>query len=71
MRYLDGVCSLTGVELVLIGGGLDQSGNILLGPLRTEGTGRITWQRIPRIGRAALGDRAGTLGAACPGWDAL
>jgi glucokinase len=63
--------TLTGVDLVLIGGGLGQSGNILLAPLRTDVTGRLTWQRLPRIERAALGDRAGTLGAACLAWDSL
>ncbi len=63
--------TLAGVELVLIGGGLGQSGDTLLAPLRTEVTGRLTWQRTPRIERAALGDRAGTLGAACLAWDAL
>jgi glucokinase len=63
--------TLTGVELVLIGGGLGQSGDILLAPLRTGVIGRLTWQRKPRIERAALGDRAGTLGAACLAWDSL
>jgi glucokinase len=62
--------TLAGVELVLIGGGLGQSGDTLA-PLRTEVMGRLTWQRTPRIERAALGDRAGTLGAACLAWDAL
>ena len=33
--------------------------------------GWITGQRTPRIERAALGDRAGTLGAACLAWGAL
>ena len=61
--------TLAGVELVLIGGGLGQSGDTLLAPLRTEVTGRLTWQRTPRIERAALGDRAGTArrGVPCVG----
>jgi glucokinase len=63
--------TLTGVDLVLIGGGLGQSGDTLLAPLRTNVTGQLSWQRAPRIERAALGDRAGTLGAACLAWDAL
>ena len=63
--------TLTGVELVLLGGGLSQSANTLLTPLREEVRDRLTWQREPRIERAALGDRAGTLGAACMAWDAL
>lgn len=63
--------TLTGVELVLIGGGLGQSGDTLIAPLRTDVIGRLVWQRTPRIERAALGDRAGTLGAACLAWDSL
>ena len=63
--------TLTGVELVLLGGGLGQSADILLTPLRDDVSSRLTWQRVPRIERAALGDRAGTLGAACMAWDAL
>jgi glucokinase len=45
--------------------------DILLAPLRTEVTRRITWKRTPRTERAAIGDRAGVLGAACLAWDAL
>ena len=63
--------TLTGVELVLLGGGLSQSADILLTPLRNDVSGRLTLQRAPRIERAALGDRAGTLGAAWMAWDAL
>lgn len=61
--------SLTGVELVLLGGGLAQSGDLLLDPLRREVAGSLTFQRPPTLARAALGDRAGCLGAACLAWD--
>jgi glucokinase len=61
--------SLTGVDLVLVGGGLAQSGELLLEPLRREVAGALTFQRPPTIARAALGDRAGCLGAACLAWD--
>lgn len=61
--------SLTGVELVLLGGGLAQSGDLLLDPLRREVAGALTFQRPPTLARAALGDRAGCLGAACLAWD--
>ena len=61
--------SLTGVELVLLGGGLAQSGDLLLDPLRREVAGSLTFQRLPTLVRAALGDRAGCLGAACLAWD--
>lgn len=52
---------------VVIGGGLAESGETLLGPLRTEVDRRTTFHRPVRIVRAALGDRAGLLGAALLG----
>lgn len=63
--------TITGVDLVLIGGGLAESGPALLDPLRAEVASRLTFQRPPRLERAALGERAGCLGAACLAWDAL
>ncbi|MGW2310829.1 ROK family protein [Actinomadura luteofluorescens] len=51
-------------ELVIVGGGLAGSGELLLEPLRTSLAARLTFQRVPRIVRAELGDRAGLLGAA-------
>ncbi len=61
--------TLTGVDLVLVGGGLAESGELLLGPLRTAVSEHLTFQRVPRIERPLLGDRAGCLGAACLAWD--
>ena len=61
--------TLTGVELVLLGGGLAQSGQTLLEPLRRRVGDALTFQRPPVIALAALGDRAGCLGAACLAWD--
>ena len=63
--------TLTGVDLVLVGGGLAESGETLLAPLRADLDTRLTFQRRPRLVKAALGDRAGCLGAACLAWDAL
>jgi glucokinase len=63
--------TLTGVDLVLVGGGLAESGETLLAPLRADLDARLTFQRRPRIAKAALGDRAGCLGAACLAWDVL
>jgi len=62
--------TITGVELVLMGGGLAESGETLLAPLRREVAERLTFQRPPHVARATLGDRAGCLGAACLAWDA-
>ena len=61
--------TLTGVDLVLVGEGLAQSGDLLLEPLRRDVAGALTFQRPPVLRRAALGDRAGCLGAACLAWD--
>lgn len=68
-RALVMAVTLTGIDLVLVGGGLAQSGEVLLEPLRRETAGALTFQRVPRMQRAALGDRAGCLGAACLAWD--
>ena len=62
--------TMTGAELVLVGGGVAESGERLLGPLRVELASLLTFQRVPRIQRAQLGDRAGCIGAACLAWDA-
>lgn len=62
--------TITGVDLVLMGGGMAESDVTLLAPLRTEIASRLTFQRTPRVTRAALRDRAGCLGAACLAWDA-
>ena len=63
--------TITGVDLVLIGGGLAESGAVLLDPLRAEVASRLTLQRPPRLEKAAFGVRAGCVGAACLAWDAL
>ena len=62
--------TITGVDLVLLGGGLAESGAVLLDPLAAEVKSRLTFQRPPLLERAALGARAGSLGAACLAWDA-
>jgi glucokinase len=61
--------TLTGVDRVLIGGGLAQSGDVLMTPLRARILDALTFQRPPVVEVAALGDRAGCLGAACMAWD--
>ncbi|MDT5031622.1 MAG: glucokinase [Actinoplanes sp.] len=56
---------------VVLGGGLAEAGEALLGPLRTALDARITFHRLPRLTRAALGDTAGCLGAALLALDSL
>lgn len=57
------------MERVLVGGGLAQSGETLLAPLRAGVESQLTFQRRPTIERASLGERAGCLGAAALAWD--
>jgi glucokinase len=56
--------SLFDPDTVVLGGGLAEAGDALLGPLRTALRARLIFQREPRLVRATLGDEAGCLGAA-------
>jgi glucokinase len=57
--------------VVVLGGGLAEAGEALLAPLRVALDARITFHRLPRLTRAALGDTAGCLGAALLALDSL
>ncbi|MEU9790657.1 ROK family protein [Streptomyces sparsogenes] len=57
--------------VMIIGGGLAEAGETLFEPLRTAVQERITFQRLPSIVPAALGDTAGCLGAGLLAWDLL
>jgi len=56
--------TLVAPEVVVIGGGLSLAGELLLEPLRAAVPAWLSFQPLPRIVGAALGDRAGCLGAA-------
>lgn len=56
---------------IVIGGGLSLAGPTLLTPLRAALTERLTFREPPPIRPAALGDRAGMVGAALRAWDML
>jgi len=58
------VVAAAGTELVLIGGGLVHAGDTLLQPLRAALTARLGGRGDVAVRAAALGDRAGSLGAA-------
>jgi glucokinase len=60
--------TLLGSEVVVLGGGLAEAGDLLLEPLRTGLDERLSFQRRPRLVQAALGDQAGCLGAALLAW---
>jgi glucokinase len=55
----------------VIGGGLSEAGEALLGPLRAALHARVTFHRLPELVRAGLGDEAGCLGAALLALDTL
>lgn len=58
-------------RVLIIGGGLAEAGDTLFGPLRAAVEARITFQKLPLIVPAALGDTAGCLGAGLLAWDLL
>jgi glucokinase len=57
--------------IFVLGGGLAEAGEALLAPLRVALAQRVTFHRVPRLVRAALGDTAGCLGAALLALDSL
>ncbi|MFD7813387.1 ROK family protein [Streptomyces sp. NPDC059785] len=56
---------------LIVGGGLAEAGETLFSPLRTAVERRVTFQKLPSIVPAALGDTAGCLGAGLLAWDLL
>ncbi|MER6101743.1 ROK family protein [Streptomyces sp. NPDC001832] len=56
---------------LIIGGGLAEAGETLFTPLRAAVKERVTFQKLPHIVPAALGDAAGCLGAGLLAWDLL
>lgn len=56
---------------LIIGGGLAEAGETLFTPLREAVRQRVTFQKLPTIVPAALGDTAGCLGAGLLAWDLL
>ncbi|GJF33144.1 sugar kinase [Kitasatospora sp. NE20-6] len=67
---LTAAVTLLAPEVVVLGGGLAESGGLLLDPLRACLDRKLTFHRRPRLVTAALGDRAGCLGAGLHAWDA-
>jgi glucokinase len=51
-------------DVIVLGGGLAEAGEALLGPLGETVRDRLTFQTMPSLVRAELGDEAGCLGAA-------
>lgn len=57
------VVTITGVEHIVIGGGLANSWDLIAQPLAREIDRRLSFQRRPLLVHAHLGDHAGALGA--------
>lgn len=67
---------VTGITLMtpgtlIVGGGLAEAGDTLFTPLRAAVERRLTFQQLPLIVPATLGDTAGCLGAGLLAWDLL
>lgn len=63
--------TMFGPELIVLGGGLAEAGDLLLEPTRAHLAERLTFQRPPRVVRAGLGDEAGCVGAGVYAWQAV
>ncbi|WP_217546488.1 ROK family protein [Streptomyces sp. GbtcB6] len=58
-------------RVLIIGGGLAEAGDVLFDPLKEAVQSRVTFQKLPAIVPAALGDTAGCLGAGLLAQDLL
>ncbi len=58
-------------DVIILGGGLAEAQALLLDPLSATLSSRLTFQTMPALRRAALGDEAGCLGAALLALDAV
>jgi glucokinase len=65
------IASVLAPEVVVIGGGLSRAGTALLDPLSDRIPRHLTFQRVPRLVPAALGDRAGCIGAGLLALDSI
>jgi glucokinase len=65
------IASVLAPEVVVIGGGLSRAGEALFDPLTERIPRRLTFQRVPRLVPAALGERAGCIGAALLALDSV
>lgn len=70
-RALAMYTTLLAPEVVVVGGGLSLAGAALLDPLTAGLAARLTFQPMPRVLLGALGDDAGSIGAAMLARDLL
>jgi glucokinase len=65
------IASVLAPEVVVIGGGLSRAGDALFDPLSARIPRHLTFQRVPRLVPATLGDRAGCMGAGLLALDSI
>jgi glucokinase len=70
-RAVAWIASVLAPDAVLLGGGLAEAGDALITPLADRLDPRLTFQYRPQLLRAALGDRAASLGSALIARDLL
>ncbi len=70
-RALVSYVSLLAPSIIVIGGGLAESGPALFEPLRAAMAARVTFQSLPTLVPAKLGARATVIGAGLLAWDKL
>ena len=58
-------------EVIIFGGGLSQSGNLLIDPITKSLAESLTFQKVPRLVIAHYGAQAGTIGCAMMALDLL
>ena len=68
-RVIVTTVAITGVDVVVIGGGLSECGSTLMDPLESAVHRGSSFHRPIRLARAHFGDRAGTIGAALLAWE--
>ncbi|WP_295836184.1 copper homeostasis protein CutC [uncultured Microbacterium sp.] len=57
-------------EVIVLGGGVAQAGDVFLQPLRERLSAALAWREAPRLTTAALGTHAGRIGAAMLAFEA-
>lgn len=69
-RALAGCAALLDPELIVLGGGVSSAGAALLDPLAARLAQEVRFGPPPHLRAAALGERAGWIGAGLAGWQA-
>ena len=70
-RGCETLITILAPEVIVFGGGLARSGELLLKPIRDYLTSSLTFQRVPELKIAHYGATAGTIGCAIIAFDAL